>query len=106
MKITFDIPDELKASNIRVLAGFALIAQKKGDEDFWLVKETHCNYCGECCMNFPPTPFGCDEEGKCNALIKDADRWICSKWADRPFRCISDPIDVDYCSITYRKVKV
>ena len=104
MKIELEIPDELKASNIRVLAGFSLIAQKAGHEDFWLFKTTLCNQCGECCMGFPPTPFGCDDEGKCNALIRNGDGWICSKWADRPFRCISDPIDIKSCSITYKKV--
>ena len=100
-----EIDDSLKERRIRILAGVELVAQKNSGDDFWLVKTTSCDNCGECCMDFPPTPFGCDEEGKCNALVKYGNRWRCSKWADRPFRCLSDPIDVDCCSITYKKVK-
>lgn len=101
-----DIEDKYNTANIRILAGNQLVASKHHTEDFWLVKETECNNCGECCMGFPPTPFGCDEEGKCNALVKSGNVWRCARWADKPFRCLSDPTDVECCSITYEKVRI
>ena len=94
---------------MRILNNGELIAFKKPEWDYWLVKATRCNNCGECCMGFPPTPFGCDDEGNCKMLIpRRGGGWKCKRFVDRPMRCVDDPVNRGElgCSITYRKVKI
>lgn len=56
-----------------LISGKELIAFKISGQP-WKVKKTRCNQCGECCMDFPKVPFGCDDEGKCNKLEKEGDK--------------------------------
>ncbi|MHC4757468.1 MAG: hypothetical protein ACYTE8_02320 [Planctomycetota bacterium] len=83
-----------------------------GKELVWLktpkieqLKKERCNQCGECCMDFPPVVFGCDDEGKCNKLEKQGDKWVCVAGSDTPKRCLADPEDKEElgCSIRYYK---
>jgi len=107
MRIVLDIPDVFAEGILRIISGGELVAKKHPDHDYWIVKENRCNNCGECCLNVDFTCFGADEEGKCNALEKRGDKWFCSKFIDRPFRCIDDPVDPEdlkCCSITHKKV--
>jgi len=108
MKISLEIPERLDGL-LQLVSNGELIAHKQPEWDYWLVKETHCNRCGECCMDFPPSPFGCDEEGKCNMLIpRRGGGWKCKKFNDRPMRCVGDPVNLEElgCSITYKKVPI
>jgi len=106
MKIILDIPDKFSNRRLILLAGVELVAKKEPTSDFWLLKETSCNLCGECCMDEPGTVFGNDDEGKCNKLVKYGDTWECSAGVDKPYNCLDDPGINDYpsCSITYKKV--
>ena len=100
-----DIDDKYKERLLIVMAGRELVARKHPDDDFWLVKTQSCNYCGECCMDHPPTPYGVDDEGKCNKLVKFGDKWECAAGASAPWNCLNDPEDIECCSIRYKKVK-
>jgi len=109
MRIILEIPDSFADQRLTFLAGSKeLIATKVPWEDFWLVKTTRCNYCGECCMDigenwlWPP-----DDEGKCIKLVKNGDKWECSAGHDTPVRCIPDPLKTNSptCCITYEEQK-
>ena len=106
MKIEVEIPDWSEGRRILIVAGSELAAVKLPHEDFWKVKERRCNRCGECCLDSPPTPYGIDDEGKCNKLIKDDDEWLCTAGMGRTLRCLLDPNLVGYeaCRITHKKV--
>lgn len=105
MKIVFPdwAKEKAKHNTIMILIGNELVAHKKPRED-WQIKKVRCNQCGECCLDvFDLTPFGSDDEGKCNALKKEGDKWICTAGANKPFRCLSDPNkgNVSDCCIEY-----
>ena len=100
-----DIDDKYEERAIRIMAGRELVAKKSPGDKYWLVKETSCNFCGECCLDFPGTIYGSDDEGKCNALVKNGKQWECSAGVQVPWTCLDDPHSIDCCSITYRWVK-
>ena len=68
------------------------------------IKKDRCTNCGDCCLQTPDghTPFGSDDE-KCNALYKEGDKWLCGAKANKPFRCLADPMkaSVPTCDIRY-----
>ena len=70
-----------------------------------LIKKTRCVQCGECCLDAADlrTPWGADDEGKCNALKRDRDKWICTAGLQKPFMCLTDPLkgNAPGCSIEY-----
>ena len=110
MIIKLEIPDSMADQRLTLIAGSReLVAKKNPVEDWWLVKKTRCNFCGECCMAigdnwaFPP-----DDEGKCTKLVKDGDKWKCSAKYNTPVRCIPDPLkeNAPGCCITYETQKV
>ena len=107
MKIEVEIPDWAEERRILILAGTELVAMKRGHEDHWLIKETRCNRCGECCLDRPPTPYGLDDEGKCLKLEQIGGEWACTAGMGIGLRCVLDPNLVGYeaCCITHRKVK-
>ena len=100
MKIT--IPDWVSTDEtLTLLAGQELVAFKHPMKE-WKVKSVRCNQCGNCCLDLSNilTPFGTDDEGKCNKLKKEDDKWLCTAGHQKPFCCISDPAsieDVDCC---------
>jgi len=69
------------------------------------IKKVRCVNCGECCLQTPKkhTPFGSDDEFKCNALEKVGDKWLCTAGPNRPFRCLADSLkaNVPGCNIRY-----
>jgi len=88
---------------LMILCGQELVAFRTPEGD-WKVKQIRCDQCGECCLDTPDghTPFGSDDEGKCNALEKEGDKWLCTAGARRPFRCLPDPKEGLYdCCIRY-----
>ena len=108
MKIEIELPDwavkQAKYQTIMVLLGQELLAfQEPGKE--MRVKQLRCVMCGECCLDTPDghTPFGSDDEDKCNALQKKGEKWICTAGPRKPFRCLPDPNQISYpgCSIRY-----
>lgn len=110
MRIELELPDWIAERRLTILAGVELVATKVPWEDFWKVKKTRCNRCGQCCMSFKPnsnvTPYGVDDEGKCKALVKEpGEIWTCSVGTQRPYDCLFDPIDESECCIEYDIVK-
>ena len=104
MKLTIDIPED--GRQFQAFAGRELIAFTKGG--YLYLKTQSCNYCGECCHDFPGTIYGNDSEGRCNKLVQYGDTWEYSAGNSAPFNCLGDPIEGDYpnCSIKYKKIKV
>ena len=109
MEIKINIPDdiweEVKDQRLTFVAGIkTLLATNVPWENFWKVKTTLCNNCGECCLDmgenwlFPP-----DDEGKCSKLVRENDSWVCSADYDTPVRCMPDPLkeNAPSCCITY-----
>jgi hypothetical protein len=45
-----------------------------------------------------------DDEGKCLALRKEGDKWLCSAGTDKPFQCLEDPL-VEGCNIKRKVVR-
>ena len=106
MQIEIEIPDWAKERRILIIAGCELAAMKLPHEDFWKIKQQRCDLCGECCLDNPPTPYGVDDEGKCNKLRKDGNQWICLAGSGRTVACLKDPPEsYEACRITYQKVK-
>lgn len=100
--ITLELPDD--GRQFKAFKGRELVAREDGDT--LLIKTVSCNYCGECCMNSPNTPFGNDDEGKCNKLVRNGPgKWECSA-LKVPFDCLDDPFDVDICCIKYESVRI
>ncbi len=106
MILTIKIHDRFIGRRLILLAGTELIAKKEPTDEFWQVKESSCNLCGECCMDEPNTVYGNDDEGKCNKLVQYGNTWECTAGVNKPYNCLDDPSPKDYpCSITYKKVK-
>jgi len=104
MKIEIELPDWVENSTIMILSNQELAAFKQPGKN-WKVKKTRCTKCGECCLDIPKkhTPFGSDDEGKCNALKKNGDEWICTAGQRKPWVCLGDPLkeNVPTCEIEY-----
>ena len=100
-----ELPDWLDPhGTLMLLCNQELVAFKEPKKP-WKIKKGRCIQCGECCLETPKkhTPFGSDDELKCNALYKDGDRWLCGAGSKKPFKCLADPIkaNVPGCAITY-----
>ena len=107
MNISIVLPEwaakKAKTNTMMILVGNELIAFKEPKKE-WKFKKERCVQCGECCHGLEggETPFGSDDETKCNALKKDGNRWICTAGPSKPYRCLTDPQDPDLnCSIRY-----
>lgn len=107
MADTLRLPDWIsKDQTLMLLSGQELVAYKEPKGE-WKVKKERCNHCGECCFDIPDshTPFGSDEEGKCNMLEEENGKWLCRAGWKKPFCCLSDPTENDInelgCSIRY-----
>lgn len=106
MRVVIDIPDWVsKHQLLTLLAGQEVVAFKWPGED-WKIKVERCNQCGECCLDIPQnhTPFGADEEGRCNALKEEDGKLICTAGRNKPWCCLHDPLNIDElgCSIRYK----
>ena len=90
------LPDWGKDQQFTILLGMELYASYNPNIEEVLVKKVRCDFCGQCCMTLEPnhktqTPYGVDDEGKCNALKKDRNgRWLCSVGTNRPYSCMQD----------------
>lgn len=103
MEFKVELPDWVNPKlTLMLLAGQELVAFKHPSGDI-KIKKTRCNNCGECCLFIMDgsTPFGNDDEGKCNALEKRDGSWHCTAGPNKPFRCLFDPPGHDGCSIEY-----
>lgn len=108
MRIELDLPDWVDERRIIILAGIELVAEKVPWEEKWKVKETRCNMCGACCMNFTESIYREDLfpviDGTCTFLEKEPgtiDKWRCT-CTEKPFSCLHDPPNnLTECCITY-----
>ncbi len=106
VRLNIDIPDN--GGRVLVVRGRELMAFTRPADDpgYLYVKETPCNLCGKCCMEHPPAPHGCDENGWCVKLREDRGTYICTLGTMMPLNCLQDPVDFEECCITHRKVKI
>lgn len=98
----FEIPSWALERRLLLLAGVELVAAKE-PWGHWEVKATRCQRCGQCCMTYPDSPWGVDEEGKCLMLEKQPDgTWDCKAGTQKPYLCLGDPLkkNTPECSIT------
>jgi len=105
------LPDWGKNQQFTILLGMELyVSYAPGGEI--KIKKVRCDFCGQCCMDLIPnhetqTPFGVDDEGKCNALKRDRDgRWLCRPLGGavhKPYSCLQDPLksNTPECCIEY-----
>jgi hypothetical protein len=102
--INFKLPEWIDENQtLTLLCGQELIAFKHPNEE-WKIKKIRCNQCGECCMNIPDNfLYGTNGEGKCNKLVKEGDKWLCTAGKDKPFCCLQDPANIEEigCCIRY-----
>jgi len=103
MKIEIEIPDWAAERQLTLLAGVELVARKSPREDYWEIKDQRCNFCGMCCHDFPTSPYGNDDEGRCKKVFNDNGKWKCMAGTKRPYNCLMDPSEEDFCCITYIK---
>ena len=111
MEIKLTIPDEYKNRRFWLVADQELVASKEPVDDFWEVKDIRCNFCGSCCMDVPPNhlPYGTDDEGKCNMLIKQSTgEWKCDTGHAKPWSCLGTPNkdNAPDCCVTFKRQKV
>lgn len=98
-----NLPDWAKERRIMILAGTELLAVKLPWSN-WKVKKIRCDNCGHCCMTYPSTPWGVDNEGKCLKLEKQGDKWICTAGIQKPYNCLQDPNSESECCIEYEEI--
>lgn len=84
------LPPWARDQQISIIAGMEMLVEYYPGQKIKL-KTERCIKCGGCCMTFPGTVFGQDEEGKCKMLVKEGDLWICDAKYDKSFRCLQDP---------------
>lgn len=105
------LPDWGKDQRFTILLGMELYASHTPFGEIF-VKEIRCEMCGQCCMDLIPnhktmTPWGVDDEGKCNALRKNRNgHWICDPPGGKtlkPYACLQDPLksNTPECIIRY-----
>ena len=107
MKIELELPDWVETQRISILAGKELVASKVPDSK-WKIKTERCNHCGECCLDAGDRrlPWGLDDEGKCNALIKEGNKWLCGAGLYMPYICLHDPSKKNFpsCNIEHKEI--
>lgn len=86
-----NLPDWAQDQEITLIAGLELLVHKMPGQPAE-IKRVRCNYCGACCMDYPMTDYGIDDEGKCEKLEKEGDKWICRAGVKKPFNCLQDPL--------------
>lgn len=83
-------PDWVGNQEILVLAGMEVLVDYVPGDPI-KIKTTRCNFCGDCCLDFPPTPFENDEEGRCVKLERTPQgEWKCTAGFDKPYKCLLD----------------
>jgi hypothetical protein len=103
------LPDWGKDQRFTILLGMELYASYTPPDGDLQIKTVRCDLCGQCCMDMTPnhktqTPYGVDDEGKCNALKKERDgTWVCSAGLHKPYSCLQDPLkeNTPECCIRY-----
>jgi hypothetical protein len=95
-----------KNTHLRLLANQESVMDQAPGHELH-IKTKRCTQCGDCCLETPKghTPFDSDDEQKCNVLYKQDDKWLCDAGANKPFRCLADPMkaNVPTCDIRYLK---
>jgi hypothetical protein len=97
MRITFELPDWVDGTNIRVFAGINMAARKlvgRPPE----TKVVQCGYCGKCCIN-------CEylEERHGYKQPNGEWAWMCSLNEDRPQSCANSDGFPEDCQIVWEE---
>lgn len=89
-EIIIKIPDDLidlKIRSLFLMAGVETIGYKHPGNP-WMIKTGKCSNCGKCCEGWKDTDeFPPSHNGKCDYLIPDGAKKVCSLGANRPFAC-------------------
>jgi hypothetical protein len=106
MRVLIDLPDWVDERHIYIFAGVELAAQKLSFNNFWQIKDTRCNQCGKCCMNFKNIKhYYPVVNGRCVHLQERGDgKYNCGILIHRSSACGIDPshhIKRGECCITY-----
>jgi len=103
MKIELELPDWAKGT-ITIHNDMELVAYQIPGKRM-KVKKTRCTNCGECCLNVPDGHFswGIDEEGKCDRLEKQGDKWVCTAGREKPFNCCT-VVSEENCDIEWEEL--
>lgn len=106
-QMILNLPDWAKNQQIMVLAGMELLVYYVPGDKIQ-IKKVRCNFCGDCCLDYPDTPYGVDDEGKCNKLEFDGDKWICLARFHKPYNCLHDPLkeNVPDCNIEHDPIDI
>lgn len=104
MKLELELPDWVDPdATLMLLCNQELVAFKFPRKK-WRIKKVRCNQCGQCCHDTPEghTPFG-STDNVCNALKFEDGKFLCTAGANRPYRCLPDPLEGVYseCCIEY-----
>lgn len=99
-----ELPEWAKTREITVLAGNELLVHRLPGAPI-KIKSVRCNLCGSCCMDYPNSLFGVDDEGKCLKLKKFGDMWECTAGHFRPYNCLQDPLSDPDCCIEYEVIE-
>jgi hypothetical protein len=90
-----NLPDWAQDQEISLTAGMELLIHYIPGKPIE-VKRVRCNFCGDCCMDYPNSPYGNDDEGKCLKLRRNVHgQWKCDSKFDKPYRCLQDPQKVN-----------
>lgn len=102
MKIELELPD-WATGIIWIHNNQELVAYKMPGKEV-KVKKVRCDNCGECCLSVPEGHFswGVDEEGKCNKVKKQGEKWICGlSGNEKPFNCCT-LVTEKHCTVEWK----
>jgi hypothetical protein len=100
-------PEWSKDKALILLAGRETLFEYNPANGVLKIKKGRCTGCGECCLALIPNStadihWGTDDEGRCNKLYKDGDKWRCGAGMDQPYRCFPDPhTNTPNCEMTF-----
>jgi len=103
-----NLPDWAQDQEISLIAGLEMLVHRVPGNPIE-IKRVRCNFCGDCCLDYPHSPYGNDDEGKCNMLERNAHgQWKCQAKFDRPFRCLQDPLKANSpdCTIEHDLIDI
>jgi len=113
IEVIKNLPDYAKNQEILILVGMELLARHLPGNKLQ-IKITRCNFCGECCLDYPNAPKEwIDDEGKCIKLVKDKiypdiEVLKCCATYHKPYSCLHDPnkLNTPDCCIEYKEVDI
>lgn len=81
MKLRLDLPEWVEERNVRVMAGYELVAYRLQGEKVFHLKTARCSHCGDCCRGLSKNwRYGTTGEDRtCVYLEKQGTEYWCTK---------------------------